>query len=515
MLTVAVVDDEWLSVECLADMLKMYHRCPFLTRCFTDAGAALDHFRSEKPDILFVDIKMPQMDGFELIRQITVNINPNVVPVIVSGYSDIQYFHNAFHHDVISYILKPVKQDEFFSSLDCAIDKYNRIICERKHADCFMQTEKRKLFDQLTNKGAVDLQQIDPCVHDFGHDLIENLNKTDFRIVSLHLHDSANHDMTGLQSGLSLLPYKCAKAVLFVKSNTRMDYLLLNPIQHDYPVSTTIFDKLKDIFLRIGVSSIGHGTEQMPQKLNESLIACHFALYSDQIINEYTDPQKHSNYYSASNVYEQQLNTVINACLLNKSQYYDLAAYLLDSKLYRSYWDYLRNLEQLILSFCLLIKNHSLTIAPMFLDNLLNSSTDQAALANAVIHWLIQIKDALDEARQPVCKANLNRTIEYIDRNYTKDITLDFLANMAKAGRSYYCSLFKQQTGKTPVEYITEKRVCYASKLLGEGKLKINEISTICGYTDPYYFYKIFKKQTGLTPGEHIRQAQAGKLSST
>jgi two-component system response regulator YesN len=513
MLTVAVVDDEWLSVECLTDMLATYRRWPLKICCFTDPVKALAHLKSEKPDIIFVDIKMPQLDGFELITRISEDINPDLVPVIISGYSDVQFFHSAFQHNAVDYVLKPFKQEDFFLALDRAIDKHYQITSSKKHAACYVRLEKRKIFEQLTEKGSVDLNLIDPGLRDMAHKLTQDLKRMEYRIATLIFRGNTTPDPSSVQSLVSALPYASTRTEFFYIEANRVDCLMLDPGGLS-AAPAPVWEIDRERLLRVGISAVGHQPGQLPDKLKEATAACHFSFYTGSICNEYSGPQDQARYYSASGTYEQQLGGVKDACLLHKSNLADLAGQLLDTRLYLSYWDYRRNLEQLVPTFALLIKNHALPVAPLDLEKQLEQSQDPVSFCQTIIRWLAEISDALENARQPDGKLNLVRTIEYIEHNFTQDISLDFLANLAKVGRSYYCALFKQQTGRTPVEYITEKRIRYACRLIEEGKLKINEISVLCGYADQYYFYKIFKKQTGQTPGEYLRQlkpdAEAG-----
>lgn len=75
--------------------------------------------------------------------------------------------------------------------------------------------------------------------------------------------------------------------------------------------------------------------------------------------------------------------------------------------------------------------------------------------------------------------------------------------------KPYFTTLFRQSTGMTPLQYLTEKRMENAKKLLlqkEELRLSIGEIADMCGYNDIYYFSRIFKKHTGLSPTQWSKQ---------
>lgn len=69
--------------------------------------------------------------------------------------------------------------------------------------------------------------------------------------------------------------------------------------------------------------------------------------------------------------------------------------------------------------------------------------------------------------------------------------------------KDYFRKLFKKQTGKTPLDYITEKRISQAKRLLDmkyTSDISIKYIAALVGFDDPYYFSNVFKKYTGISP---------------
>jgi len=68
------------------------------------------------PDVVFSDIKMPEMDGIELIARLQ-EMNPSILCVIVSGYSDFEYTRAAIRNNAVDYLLKPVNAEELAALL--------------------------------------------------------------------------------------------------------------------------------------------------------------------------------------------------------------------------------------------------------------------------------------------------------------------------------------------------------------------------------------------------------------
>ena len=67
----------------------------------------------------------------------------------------------------------------------------------------------------------------------------------------------------------------------------------------------------------------------------------------------------------------------------------------------------------------------------------------------------------------------------------------------------YFSKIFKEETGRNFIEYITEIRMDRAKELLAGRDMSMKEICAAAGYSDPNYFSRIFKKHTGVTPTEY------------
>jgi AraC-like DNA-binding protein/quercetin dioxygenase-like cupin family protein len=97
---------------------------------------------------------------------------------------------------------------------------------------------------------------------------------------------------------------------------------------------------------------------------------------------------------------------------------------------------------------------------------------------------------------------------EYIDKNYTQDISLNEIANRIYVSQHYMSHIFKQETGYSPINYLINRRLGEAKKLLLTTDMNIFEISTRVGYENPNYFTMLFKKATGISPSK-FRESNA------
>lgn len=94
----------------------------------------------------------------------------------------------------------------------------------------------------------------------------------------------------------------------------------------------------------------------------------------------------------------------------------------------------------------------------------------------------------------------------YICEHFSEDISLEDCAQRAGVNACYLSHIFRQQTGQTFVEYLTEVRMRKVFELCRDSKQSIKQIAEQSGYSNISYFYKVFKKATGKTIGEYRKE---------
>ena len=95
------------------------------------------------------------------------------------------------------------------------------------------------------------------------------------------------------------------------------------------------------------------------------------------------------------------------------------------------------------------------------------------------------------------------KAIEYVDKNYQKDISLEDLANIQNMNKEYFCRIFKKATNTTPTEYMNYVRIWKAENLLTTTRDNILEISMAVGFSSVSYFNRVFKKLKGTSPSAY------------
>ena len=110
-----VVDDESLARERIRDMLAGHQQIEIVAEC-TNGRDAIEAIQSLSPDLVFLDVEMPGMDGFGVLEA----LEPERIPTIIFVTAYDQYAVRAFEVYALDYLLKPFDQERFEKALDRA-----------------------------------------------------------------------------------------------------------------------------------------------------------------------------------------------------------------------------------------------------------------------------------------------------------------------------------------------------------------------------------------------------------
>lgn len=94
----------------------------------------------------------------------------------------------------------------------------------------------------------------------------------------------------------------------------------------------------------------------------------------------------------------------------------------------------------------------------------------------------------------------LEKSIEFIENNYSNNVKINDIASYIGINRSYLTNIFKKNINMSPQEFLVNYKIDKACELLNSTDLSIKAIAASVGYTDPLTFSKIFKKVTGNSP---------------
>lgn len=146
----------------------------------------------------------------------------------------------------------------------------------------------------------------------------------------------------------------------------------------------------------------------------------------------------------------------------------------------------------------------------VYFEELLLESSNQVryyqqitrSLVSAILVLIMRIM-CINTPGETVLSEECSRIKQYLDQNYTSPITLDSLSETVYISKHYLSHMFKEQTGTSPIKYLTSRRISKACELLTTTTMPISEVSKSVGYENPLYFSQVFKKLQGVSPAEY------------
>ncbi|HET7658182.1 MAG TPA: AraC family transcriptional regulator, partial [Bacillales bacterium] len=142
----------------------------------------------------------------------------------------------------------------------------------------------------------------------------------------------------------------------------------------------------------------------------------------------------------------------------------------------------------------------------------INESLPEGTPFSQIKEWTqVQVMIAVEEFRKvhtERASGFLRKAQVYIDKHFGAAVSLEDVAEHVGLSAYYFSKLFKEQSGTTFIDYLTEVRIRRGKQLLQETRMSLKEICYEVGYRDPNYFSRVFKKITGRTPSDYRSSIQ-------
>jgi two-component system LytT family response regulator len=145
-----IVEDEPLARERIHSLLKGERDIEVVGEC-GDGKAAVDEIRERQPDLVFLDVSMPELNGFEVIQEVGIEEMPPVV--FVTAYD--QYAVQAFDAHALDYILKPFDEERFRTAVARAREAIQRQSAgsfDRRLSDLLDDLRRPRYLERLAVK---------------------------------------------------------------------------------------------------------------------------------------------------------------------------------------------------------------------------------------------------------------------------------------------------------------------------------------------------------------------------
>lgn len=487
-----------------------------------DGLSALEMMRANMPDILITDIRMPGLDGIQLIQQAK-EIHPDLRCVIISGYRHFDYAHNAIKFGVQDYLLKPLQKEELIRTLQklMAQPAQEKVIepdaspaLEALCADSLSGrlSAAEATQEHLRARYRIELPEgLRYCALLCKADL-EGVAAQDTarRIAAQKLADGCRAALAPLTKRLYIGLSDVGVAVLLEVAKERQDVL------HDalYQLRDRM-EMMRDLFPKLRVSiGVGNGADtvagavasfrQAAHALDQRLTRAEGAviLYNPVpprafVLRELLGPDLlHQLSTALQGMQVSTYRTLLQTCFhrLRRAVGDDLPAlHTLLRELVRFHC------EQLPVSTTLQEMEGMMAACSDGWYAAVSLAQVEGENAQRLVAHLARVDEALKQVEQlPVRKAKA-----FIREHYREPLTLEMVSGVAGFNPAYFSSLFKKETGERFLEYLAGVRIKAAKQLLTDSDLPITAIVEETGYGDYKYFCKQFKKEAGLSPQEY------------
>lgn len=458
---VLIADDERLVRLGIKTMLEELYpgMFEFFEAC---SGTELVGLSNQKPDVAFVDIKMPNLDGIEAIAQSKRN-SPDTVWFLLTGFSEFEYAQKAIELGISEYILKPISPDKLSEVMGKALSS---LWLKRVEMNQRLKTEL------MLSLGGIETNQ----AFSFGPD-----GHAGFAAFMFLLDGKPEAMIIALEAAFETGPWNCLHAYLFLQGSE------LCYIVHGPPAALNkAFGIVKDGVLTLGAKVVYddeipgfQGVAQACQRM-EALSRLRTVLNLPPVIpvGELVRLSRQNELQAAA----QQVESLCLAFLEKDKQAYKesigaLQALVWNNKLAGLHFQTLTAHLQAALG----IQLYSKKLADL-----------PRELAGNM--------DRIGQTRKQDIALQMK---EYVRSHCGEDISITVFAELFGITPNYLSKLFHQSTGQKFSDYLTGERVAAAKRmLLNDRDITVREVAEAVGYFSPRHFSKVFYKITGQNPSD-------------
>lgn len=480
---------------------------------------ALELIDKLKPNVVITDIRMPYIDGIELSKIIRKNY-PKTKIAFISGYDEFSYAKEAIDLDVISYLSKPVGDEEVVSFLDKLKERLDEEHQQVFNQDRIDQMYKDSLPALIENQFNSLLQLSTIHIYDlkrfniFGIDLL----KDNFMIAMVEIEDDEDFLATErLRIFLiNLVKNKFASigSVFSINSGHGLIFVIqyhqtnvdLESIFYDVVLLKKDFSNIK---IRIGLSETFKDFKQFSEYVLQAKRSLTFSnylnigsviYYKDVAYKKKVDLQlTRQEIDEISYVIRFGSESEVNDLFDKHRQLAMISQDYLFNKQY-----YMVNIVHVLLDFASSLHVEMRDVIQEDLLEKLSNISDIDELFDSIKQLISELRKQAANSTKSKANEVLEEAVAFLSNNYfDPNINMDVLCEKLGVSVSYLSALFKKIMKTTFNKYLINLRMEKAKELLKYGNDKIYEIANQVGYNDVYYFSYSFKKATGVAPKDY------------
>ena len=494
MYRVLVVDDEPAAVTNLCYIIEKV--CPDYEVVGTAENGrdALEKMRLSCPDLIVTDVRMPIMDGIELVETVIRDM-PEVYSVIVSGYQDFEYVKKAIQSGVCDYILKPVMPNAMRETLEkialrLRVNYYharneivhkvcNGVVCEEKEIARFFPYQE--YYRAILRRNGL------PRRYSMGgesREIYSDINE----VITVYGRDE--------MEALYLIP----KDLLFGKSFQEYIQRLKEKEDGENQYFTVVydrnsflinelFDKVKELYRCLDTVSVV-GQSQTIDVSREGMV-------KDIVF-----------------VHE-EINLVLENWekMLRNRDYEKLKK---DLRYYYELWEAEKKpqlwLEYVSRQVLYIVRKYTSWAQPLIeYEYMLEDAFFYATSAKSLRESLLDLVFYYLRENKAPAKVNspefFDGVRKYLKQHINENITLPELCEHFSISQTYMSRMFRKYAQRSFNKFFTELRIEQAMELMRKNhNLFIKDAALMVGYQDQFYFSRLFRSYVGKSPSDFMEE---------
>lgn len=521
-----IADDDQILVKGIRTIIERYESDNQIIGEAFNGADALESIKKLKPDLLITDIKMPIMDGIELVKKIKEQ-QLNIKVIVISGYGEYKYVRQTLTYGAIDYLLKPIENNDLLELID-KVKNDIKIENERK-----VQLEKNRLkmiegLTALKEKFLLDLVKNEKHVR---KDIQIKLDKyginprRNYYLAVIEISNSnrnKNNLLSYDYSIITMVIQKCFKeyetifdiltstidnnVVLLVGVDRAENYKsILESILNHIRI---IIKKEYNFIITIGISDVFYNLDVTHWAYEQSQCALQRKFYEG--INKVIEYDFESLRYIEFRPENISIKVIeLKRCVeignkktvkeATRDIFNEMCKLNIEPMQFREIWLYIiTSMDIALKEFDDVLKEY--TYQKNSLLYFIKSVDTLKQLKEAMFYALPEIIDRINIKRIERCKKTIEKSKEYIKNHFKEDISLKDVAEHVYLNPSYLSDLFKRETGQNFTNFLAEVRINEAKKLLIKPEIKVYEVGAMVGYNEPASFSRAFKRIVKISP---------------
>jgi len=509
MIKVMIVDDEPKLREGLRSLIPWERLGYTVVATAANGLQALEKYHTFYPELIVVDIRMPGMDGLELISELRSEGSESHV-LILSGHADFEYAKRAIAHRIDGYLLKPVDEDEMIIYLEQLQEKILQEYRFSRWNEAEPARNREALFRALLQPAAGE---------EFSDDLSKHaaslgLERGSYEVIIVELRGTGKiNEEDHLKIKMAMEQhFSNSEDISFFTLPPYMGVLLKEP-QQNLNSRNRLCKEFSAIIGKEGydfVAATG-GVVPRPEAAAVSLMAARdllqkaFFYRKNMIISaDVSDTQIAATLEkdSVEEVHDTE-NRLLRAVETGRRAAIKPLVQAICAELIVAGSDELRMKE----TFVRILSTVLVRLEPSY-PEIRNYAADHAApigelyqsyyisdLQEQVISFLEEIAGEMSSGRGN----EVNKITDLIHLRYNENLKLETLSELFNYNSAYLGKIFKNTTGEYFNTYLDKVRIEKAKQFLTEG-MKVYEVAEKVGYMNPDYFNAKFRKYVGVSP---------------